>query len=108
MVFQCSTHPWIRYLILSLIYGYLIILQICALFFAFQTRKVKVKGLNDAKYIAMTVYVVGCVVILLLITTFALSKYVTVYAAVYGTSLWMSATAVLGLLFIPKVNVRSL
>ena len=79
------------------------ILQICALYFAFQTRKVKVKGLNDAKYIAMIVYIVGILVLMNLITTFTLSTYVTVYATIYNTSLWLSSTAVLGLSFIPKV-----
>ena len=81
------------------------LLRISALFFAFQTRKVKVKGLNDAKYIAPTVYVVGIIVFILLLTTFTLPKYVTVYATVYGTCLWISATAVLGILFIPKVKI---
>ena len=79
------------------------ILQICALYFAFQTRKVKVKGLNDAKYIAMIVYIVGILVLMNLVITFTLSTYVTVYATIYSTGLWLSSTAVLGLSFIPKV-----
>lgn len=79
------------------------VIQICALYFAFQTRKVKVKGLNDAKYIALIVYIVGILVLINLVTTFALPEYVTVYAAIYGTFMWISATAVLGLTFIPKV-----
>ena len=79
------------------------VIQIFALYFAFQTRKVKVKGLNDAKYIALIVYIVGILVLINLVTTFALSEYVTVYAAIYGTCIWISATAVLGLTFIPKV-----
>ena len=79
------------------------ILQICALYFAFQTRKVKVKGLNDAKYIAMIVYIVGIVVLVNLVTTFTLQTYITVYATIYSSCLWISSTAVLGLSFIPKV-----
>ena len=79
------------------------ILQICALYFAFQTRKVKVKGLNDAKYIALTVYIVAILVLINLVTTFTLPIYVTVYATIYCSCLWISSTAVLGLSFIPKV-----
>ena len=105
-VFQCSTHFWIRYFILAMIYAYMAVLQICALYFAFQTRKVKVKGLNDAKYIAMTVYIVGILILINLVTTFALPTYVTVYATIYSSCLWLSSTAVLGLSFIPKVAIE--
>ena len=104
LVYQCSSHLWIRYLVLALIYGYMVLLQISALYFAFQTRKVKVKGLSDSKYIALIVYTVGILVLINSITTFALPEYVTVYAAVYVTCIWISATAVLGLMFIPKVR----
>lgn len=90
-------------MVLAIVYGYMLILQMFALYFAFQTRKIKVKGLNDAKYIAMIVYVVGILIIINVINTFALPKYVTVYAAIYSTCIWLSAAAVLGITFVPKV-----
>ena len=105
-MYQCSSDLWIRYFILAVIYVYMAILQASALYFAFQTRKVKVKGLNDAKYIAIIVYTVGILILINLVTTFALPTYVTVYATIYGTCLWISATAVLGLSFIPKVAIQ--
>jgi hypothetical protein len=59
------------------IYSCLGVLQVCALYFAFQIRKVKVKGLNDAKYTAITVYGTTIAIILSVITTFTLSTYIT-------------------------------
>lgn len=96
--------PWIRYLSLGLLYSYKCLLQICALYFAFQTRKVKVKGLNEAKYIALMVYVVTIVLIITLVSTFALPDYVNVYAVIYCVGLAISGTMILGLTFVPKVE----
>ena len=84
-------------------YSCLGVLQVGALYFAFQIRKVKVKGLNDAKYTAITVYFTTIAIILTVITTFTLSTYITAYAVIYGICIWATPTIVLGVLFIPKV-----
>ena len=102
-IYQCSSHPWIRYSILATIYGCFGFLQVCALYFAFQTRKVKVKGLNDAKYIAMIVYITTIVLLITLVTSFALSNYINIFASVYSIGIWVTATVILGVMFIPKV-----
>ena len=83
-------------------------LQIGALYLAFQTRKVKIKGLNEAKYIASMVYVVTLVVIITLVSTFALTDYVNIYAVVYSVGLGISASFILGLTFIPKVRITTI
>ena len=101
--YQCSSHPWIRYSIQVTIYSCLGILQLWALYFAFHIRKVKVKGLNDAKYTAITVYFTTIAMLLSVITTFVLSKYINAYAIIYGLCTWATPTIVLGVLFIPKV-----
>ena len=104
----CSTRPWIRYLSLGVLYSYKCVLQVFALYFAFQTRKVKVKGLNDAKYIAVMVYVVTIVLVITLVSTFALTNYVNTYAVVYCVGLAISGSVILGLTFIPKVPLHAL
>ena len=104
----CSTRPWIRYLSLGVLYSYKCVLQVFALYFAFQTRKVKVKGLNDAKYIAVMVYVVTIVLVITLVSTFALTNYVNTYAVVYCIGLAISGSVILGLTFIPKVPLHAL
>lgn len=64
----------------------------------------KVKGLNDAKYTAITVYFTTIAILLSVITTFVLSKYINAYAIIYGICTWATPTIVLGVLFIPKVQ----
>lgn len=107
LFYRCSSHPWIRDFIQVSIYSCLGVLQVCALYFAFQIRKVKVKGLNDAKYTAITVYFTTIAMILTVITTFTLSTYITAYAIIYGFCIWAIPTIVLGVLFIPKVPYSS-
>ena len=81
------------------------ILQLCALYLAFQTRKVKVKGLNDAKYIAVVICIITVVMFVTIILTFTLSSNkITTYVAVYGIGIWISATIILVIMFVPKVR----
>ena len=68
----------------------------------------KVKGLNDAKYIAVIVYITTIVLSVTLVTSFALSSYVNIYASINSTGIWASATVILGLMFIPKVVHQTL
>ena len=85
----------------------MLIIQLCALYLAFQTRKVKVKGLNDAKCIAMVVCIITVVMFSIIILTFTLpSSYITTYFAVYGIGIWISATIILVIMFVPKVRCK--
>ena len=81
------------------------ILQLCALVFAFQTRKVKIKGLNDTKYIIAFVYTTSIIVAMTFITSFALYDYINIHAVVYSFGVWLGISAVLGFMFIPKVGI---
>ena len=78
-------------------------LQICALYLAFKTRKVKIKGLNETKYITALVYIVTLIVILTLVLTFALTDYVNIYAAAQSIGNIATGSFILDLSFIPKV-----
>ncbi len=93
-----------RNITLGILYGYKAILQVVALFMAFQIRKVKVKGLNDATYIAAAVYVTSVVLAVIIVSTYSLVKYVNVYPVVFGLSLLVGTTAILTLVFIPPVR----
>ena len=80
------------------------ILQLCTLYLAFQTRKVKVKGLNDAMYIAVVVCIITIVMLATIILTFTLlSTKITTYTAVYCIGIWISTTTILVIMFVPKV-----
>ena len=80
------------------------ILQICALGFAFRTRKVKIEGLNDTKYITAFVYTSSIIVGMTFISSLALYDYINVHAFVYSFGVWLAISAVLGFLFVPKVH----
>ena len=57
-----------RDIYLGILYGYKMVLQIIALVLAFATRKVKVKGLDDAKYIAAAIYVTSIVLAVIIVS----------------------------------------
>jgi amino acid transporter len=66
---------------------------------------VKVKGLNDAKHIAIVV----CFVTVAMFTTVVLtstlsSNNITTYIVIYGIGIWICATIILVIMFVPKVS----
>lgn len=103
MTYTCSTNTLIRQISIGLLYVYTFFLYLCALYYAFRLRKVHVKGLNDAKYIAAFVYVSSIIIAVTFISTLTLSKYINVYASIYSFGFWCVTSTVLGFLFIPKM-----
>jgi hypothetical protein len=83
----------------------MVILQLCALYLAFQTCKVKVKGLNDAELITIVIYIVTITFFATIILTFTLSSnnFTTYIIILYGIGIWISATIILVIMFVPKV-----
>lgn len=81
-------------------------MHVMALLLAFMTRKVKVKGLDDSKYIAAVIYVTTFVVGVKLVVTYTLRDLVNVFAAVISTGILIAAFCVLALVFIPKVMIE--
>ncbi len=102
-LYTCSSTS--RDITLGILYGYKGVLQAIALLFAFQIRKVKVKGLNDAKYIAGAIYVTSIILVVTIVSTFALSESVIVYPVVFGLEILLGTTAILVLAFVPKVRL---
>ena len=88
---------------LALEYGYLIILQIIALFMAFKTRKVKIKLLNDSKSVATIIYITSIDIVALIIITFALDTYTVLVEAMFSAGLIIATTTFLAFSFVPKV-----
>ena len=94
----------IRDKILGILYGYKMVLQVIALVLAFSIRKVKVKGLNDAKYIAAATYVTSIVLAVIIVATYTLKDFVNAFPALFCTGFLIGTTFILGLVFIPKVG----
>ena len=89
---------------LGILYGYKGVLQVIALFLAFGTRRVKVKGLNDSKFIAATIYITSIVLAVKIIASITLNEYVNTFSVLFSTSIFITATVILSLIFIPQVS----
>ena len=93
-----------RDIILGVLYGYKALLQILALAFSFSVRKIKIKGLNDAKSIALAVYLTSIVTTVIIVSFYSLKEYLNIYAALFCSGFFIGTTAILCLTFIPKVS----
>ena len=102
--YSCSRVPNSRTVTLTILYGTIAVLQVCALFMAVKTRKVQIKGLNDAKYIAAIVYLASLGSLIQLIGIFTLRNRVNTFPAVVVTSAVLVTMIMQGLVFIPKVH----
>ena len=93
-----------RDVFLGILYGYKMVLQVIALIFTITTRKVKVKGLDDSKYIAAATYVASIVLAVTIIATYSLKDFVNSYPTLFCTGFLIGTTVILGLVFVPKVG----
>ena len=71
---------------------------------AFQTRKVKFKGLNDSKFVAAIIYISSIVLVALALVTFALRTYINIGTGVFVAGILTLTTIFLALNFVPKVG----
>ena len=62
------------------------ILQVIALVLAFSTRKVKVKGLDDSKYIAAAIYVTSIVFAVIIVSAYTLKEFANMFPALFCTA----------------------
>ena len=74
---------------------------------SFGIRKVKVKGLDDSKYIAAAVYVTSIVLAVVIVATYTLNDYVNGFPALVSIGFFIGTTFILLLVFIPKVQYLS-
>ena len=88
---------------LGVLLGYKTVLQIIAFVLTFSIQKVKLKGLNDAKYIAVAVYITNSVTAIAFVTFYSLKRFLNIHAALFSLSTLCGTTAILALIFIPKV-----
>lgn len=84
------------------------LVQVVAIFLAFGTRKVKVKGLNDSKYIAAIIYGTSVALVVIIISFAALQGWTSVLAGIFSMGFWLAATMIVTLVFLPKVRVDGL
>lgn len=102
-VYVCDSRE--RDIWLGVVYGYKALLQVGAIFLAFGTRKVTVKGLNDSQYIAAAIYVTSLFLTAIIVLSVTVNDYVNLYAGLVSGGILITTTAILGLVFIPKVCI---
>ena len=94
-------------IISGVLYGYKGVVQILALLLAFRTRKIKVKGLDDAKGIISAVYISSVGVTLLVVSKFLLEGYISGFVILPACCVILTTTAVMALVFLPLVSELS-
>ena len=86
------------------LYAYILLTQLFAVILAFKTRKVEIEILNDAKYVALIIYITSIIVLIMIVCAILLSNYLNADGAVFGGLLYIFTTTVLMIVFIPKVS----
>ena len=89
-----------------LIFAYLAVLQIIGLVLAFQTRKVKLQGLKDSKFVAAIIYISSIILMALALVTFSLRTYINIGTGISVFGIFLLTTIFLALIFIPKVRMK--
>ncbi len=102
MVYQCYTET-IQTVYITLTFVYLAILQIIGIVLAIQTRKIKIKLLNDSKYISAVIYISSIALFFTGSIVLIPDHLINVEEAIYSGSILFATTFFLALVFIPKV-----
>ena len=103
-ILLCNERPSPNFYWQLCIFLYLAALQIIGILLAFQTRRVKLHGLRDSKFIAAIIYISSVVLVVLALVIFALRVYINIGAGIYATGVLLLTTIFLILIFIPKVQ----
>ena len=93
---------------IAISFAYKALLQLCAIFMAFTTRKVNMKGLNDTKEIYTIIYINTIIITVLIVTEFVLKRHHVVYITLYGLAIFAEATLFLSMTFVPKVTIHTI
>ena len=104
-VYQCTSESVQIWAPILLVYK--IIEIVFSLIFAFETRKIKVKELNDSRMVIFSVYTIVVAGIAVTPVIVLLGDKVTVKYAIVGIICLVSSTVLLGMNFIPKVRLSS-
>ena len=79
-------------------------MQVIALAFSFSVGRVKLKGLNDAKFVAICIYITNFLLAVNIVAFFALNQYLNLYCFLFPFGIFCGTTAVLALVFVPNVS----
>ena len=89
--------------VIAAVFFYLILLQVASIVLAIQTRRVKIKVLNDSKYIVALIYISSITVLVIAVVQFALGALININELLVSGVFLIATTSFLSLTFIPKV-----
>lgn len=101
-VWQCSPDNN-NDIVVAIIFFYLVFLQVASIVLAIQTRRVKIKVLNDSKYIIALIYISSITVLVIAVVQFALGSIININELLVSGVFLIATTSFLSLTFIPKV-----
>ena len=87
-------------------FAYKGLVLLAGLFLAFETRKIKIKSLNESRFVAMSVYGVVVASITLTPIGFFLEEFPNVQYGILGIMMLLIMTLILGLVFVSKVSSK--
>jgi len=88
---------------LAVLFAYKGLVLLAGLFLAFETRKIKIKTLNESRFVAMSVY--GAVIASIALTPIGLflQDFPSVQYGILGMVMLLITTLILSLVFVSKV-----
>ena len=89
------------------LYGYKVVLQLATVIMAIKTRKVKVQGMNDYQEIVLATYISSFVLMIIFIFNIFVADRLNLYTAFTSFGFFVGATAIMVLVFVPKVTTCS-
>ena len=76
-------------------------------FLAIRTRKVKMRGLDDSKFVIASTYATSIFMIPTQISYVLLSRgFLNAFIVIFGGNIFIATTTTLSLVFVPKVKYR--
>ncbi|XP_071808954.1 gamma-aminobutyric acid type B receptor subunit 2-like [Asterias amurensis] len=81
------------------------IMFVFGIFLAWETREVTIKGINDSKYIALSILIVGVTIALTIPALQVLSNDIDLQFSVYSSAVIFANTTVLCMVFVPKLRL---
>lgn len=103
-VWACYAEPSASFYWQIVIFAYFAVLQVIGIVLAFQTRKVKLHGLRDSKFVSAIIYISSFLIVALAMETFTLRDYINIGAGIIAGGIFVLTTTFLSLIFIPKVS----
>ena len=102
-VWQCTARNNANIINIT-IFSFEAILQFIGVILAFQTRRVKIRVLNDYVYISATIYISTIAIVSTAAITVTLGALLNATEVAYSGALLIATTCLLCLTFIPKVH----